>query len=91
VASGFIATNNGHVVLKISPKITSKGSTTQGTKKKSGKLHLQVELPPKSRKKIQEAVAEMEKLGFTYYSSQFVKEGDVPKSGISICDWHIPW
>ncbi len=45
----------------------------------------------RSREYIVEDIKRMEDNGYTYYRSQYVCPGELPKEGLSPCDWHNLW
>ena len=83
--SGFLGTNNGHSVMKLESLPTEDSLTEDKV------LHLHFSLAPDSRKRIVEGIEDMQRRGYTYYPSQFVGNGERPRTGVSSCEWHNPW
>ena len=86
IAAGFLGTNNAHVTFDIDHSGSIKNNMTG-----NGDFSLSVKLNTDCRERILKGIEQMEEKGYTYYPSQFVKEGDAPKSGTSPCEWHGIW
>ena len=80
VAAGFTGTNQGFVAFDVvADHLSSLG------------LSLSIEVSEQSKADIRKGIRDMERLGHTFYRSQFVEAGEKPKPGLSPCEWHNVW
>ena len=90
-AGSFCGTNNGHVHFHVKPLKANKRLKVNNHMNGHGEFVLSIDVAPSSIEDRRKGVKDMERLGYTFYRSQFVTHGEHPKSGLSPCDWHIPW
>lgn len=89
VFGSFCDTNNGFVSFV--PKDLNPESTVEDRLTGEGKFSLSIDPAPSFIEGKKKGVADMERLGYTYYRSQFVTRGEMPQSGLSPCQWHNLW
>ena len=88
IGSSFCGTNVGHVTFKITER---DGYDVDVLINGFNQLCLSMDISDYSKNEIKNGIGDMEKLGYTFYCSQFVKSGQTPRSGLSPCEWHTPW
>lgn len=88
VAAGFTGTNQGFVAFDIKP--LPKDFVVADHLSSLG-LSLSIEVSEQSKADIRKGIRDMERLGHTFYRSQFVEAGEKPKPGLSPCEWHNVW
>lgn len=85
----YCGTNNAHVFFNM--KEPSKPFIVDDHITGKGKLSLFIEVSDDTKEQKKQGIKDMERLGYTYYRSQFVKDGILPQSGLSPCEWHNLW
>ena len=88
-AGAWCGTNNGYIHFDIRPD-TFKGKSSQHLNGR-GEVVIDISVSETTKEDILKGIKDMEKLGYTYYRSQFVLFGKYPTSGISPCEWHNLW
>jgi len=88
--NSFCGTNNAHISFNLN-KIPLEDFDVDYFINGYNEFCLSGSITDDSRNRITEGIESMKKLGYTYYRSQFVDKGKTPESGISPCNWHIPW
>jgi hypothetical protein len=88
VGSSFCGTNDNHVTFKIKER---DGYDVDVLINGLGELCLSMDISDYSKNEIKNGIGDMQKLGYTFYCSQFAKSGESPRPGLSSCDWHTPW
>lgn len=90
ICGSFCGTNNGYIDFsfrelekdfKVKDHLCGQG------------FSLHIDVSAGCKEKIIEGIKHMEKLGYTYYKSQYVGKElrGVPQAGLSPCDWHGLW
>jgi len=88
VCNSFCGTNNAHAFFVIEPW----GSQDVNDHINGlGEFCLVMAIAPACQEKTIKDIDDMNKLGYTFYRSQFVEKGQMPRMGLSICPWHVPW
>jgi hypothetical protein len=87
--NSFCGTNQGHVSFDINPE--RKNFNVADHMNDFGTFCLSIEISDYTRKEIEKGVADMKRLGYRFYLSQFVGENECAKTGLSPCEWHNPW
>ena len=86
---GFLGTNQGFTLLTI--KKPRKNAAVSQHLNGYGELGLSIELHERSREEIVKGIKDMETRGYTFIPSQFRSPGEPLRTGVPICDWHLPW
>jgi hypothetical protein len=88
IGSSFCGTNDGHVTFKFKEL---DGYDVDDLINGFNQLSLSMDISDYSKNEIKNGTEDMQKRGYTFYCSQFVKSGEAPRSGLSPCEWHTPW
>lgn len=87
--TSFCGTDNNHVMFDIAP--VNADRNVDDFMNDLGHLCLSGTISQESRQQIVEGINDMKRLGYRFIHSQFVKQGEKVREGLSPCEWHNPW